>query len=1843
MVNFPDSLDDDESLFIAVNNLRTFLDADMTDAETEATVTTTSGFPPTGYISILSGDDILETEAITYSGTTSTQFLNLDRGAGNTTAYPHATGDNVDLTIVADHHNTLKDAVIELEHMLGASGSENFVPFVDGNVVQGNVALAGTLSAEDDFDFKEDGAISGSVTIGPLPPYPEPAIAFVVDEDQIYVDNTGGGWVDILESPPLAVGVNLLFWRATAGEVSSTPSVHMNCVFASVNVGEVEDGTIASNGGAWGGTDFCGWQLVTGNGVNTAKLEVKVSGGDAVISAASIMAIPLQDMGLVENTDYWQSATEGDVIDAAGGDGTVIVSGTHTLPEDGDYLYFGTSECAHTSGVSSQQTVYYYTTPGSAQTSIMSHWRNSGWTTLPTVKLLTLNQGDNDFVVEGRAISPGEATWRKTRQCIFKASSFNQIASRSNSANDFTTSPVFNKIGVTELSYTPSSLETIVVFGNPLAKQNTGVFPATAAAAYKLVNETDGIDYNIDASPGRIYYISLELPASYLFTVLDNVSTTKTFSLSFRDPQDSGETIKHEAVNMVVWSMSTAASTAIQYTSIDADRVRTPLVQADDITILNDGSMTAYGGIFSDALTISGVPVATGTASVPDPLTLDTINATTSLTISGVPVVDDIPDPLDLDTINAAVSLTVSGVPVSTAAGGGTALTVKEADGSPTVADVDTIVVTNGTLTDDGGGQVTLQTGGAGGTVSGTASRCIVTRADATQSINSGEVTTVEWDTVVFDNDGWMVDLVTSGTVLTVPEGVSLVKADAQVHWDVEGTQTDDRRRGILIRRNFVNVYDEDVVVFSTQPPQGDTGGSDSEVRQQVTSPPFPVTPGDELMVQLLHGDGVPVDIKASKSNWFSVVQMDPPVELVELDLTAASGTFTESLTISGVPVSTGTGIGSSNIDSINAITSGDIIIDGSGGIAVDTLSQTITIDGSGVAGGGGSGGELTTSGLWFNPHALPENVHPKSDFFDDNSTNPTLSGFHWIDWNRWTMWDVSTVSGSLLGRTLTTYDGEFGSGEQRDSNMMLMSTDSSSPGDWVGVYQTAPAGSFTITTRVSVHSHWFQHTGFRAGVFMADDLSGAASTSDFFSCHLHQPDLDTDEAYSQYQGSLWTDYQTQGTTFSTTAGPFPGNQAWLRVAYNDDTGRMEAVISEDGIGWRELYGTAAPGFTPSHIGFGIQDLGGAPPTVAFEFFAVSSVFSRGRATGHGRLLPVVISGGTGGGGAGTITDINISATGPSVTITGVGNIQTITEGNVITITGTAPTDGFRGAVLTTSSGLDYPNASFIPVLWDTEVYDTDGFHNPANDNQFIIPAGINKIRMSTNLRWAADATGERSAIIIERFSGGGTQNLAAVREQANSVSVHMQHTATAVMDVQEGQTFEVLGQVGGATSPPVELTSLISYFALEVVDPVAATSPAAGAVAEVDFLHANLSEDQTSNFDAGDHIEFDGTYSNIGDITLSSGTGQISGIITLPAGKTYSMIAAVAIVGTAPGGTLFYRWKDRTHDVFIGDFTRAITNSFIVNAGYDNTALGSITTTEETEVEVYITSSNLLDEISFGYTSCQVMEVPNITSLIPDDLYAVSGTFTQSLTISGVPVSTGTGTIDHAALDNLDFASAGHTGFGSSADVATNTADIAALTASGVATDVNVATNVSDIAALTTSGVATDANIVSVSGHLQGEIDATQPDVDSLNTLTGDVTVTGVGRVDVTLDGQSVVVSGSQARLLATTTLDAPSDDENFTIMKVVEDVTLTEMHSVIQGPGSPSVDWTVRHDWDRSAISGTEVVISGTQTTSTTSGDIITVMDNSTITGSSWVWLETTVTGGSPQELTVELYAGT
>ena len=163
MPNFPIGIDDNESLFLVVNNLRTQLTSSIDASTLTIPVVTTSGFPPTGFISILTGSDITLTEAIKYGSLAPTQFNATQRGADGTQASTHGSSTNVDFTIVASHHNEIKDAILELEQFVGASGSENFLG-VDSS---GNVTITGTTTVAG--ITATSGAFSQSLTISGVP------------------------------------------------------------------------------------------------------------------------------------------------------------------------------------------------------------------------------------------------------------------------------------------------------------------------------------------------------------------------------------------------------------------------------------------------------------------------------------------------------------------------------------------------------------------------------------------------------------------------------------------------------------------------------------------------------------------------------------------------------------------------------------------------------------------------------------------------------------------------------------------------------------------------------------------------------------------------------------------------------------------------------------------------------------------------------------------------------------------------------------------------------------------------------------------------------------------------------------------------------------------------------------------------------------------------------------------------------------------------------------------------------------------------------------------------------------------------------------------------------------------------------------------------------------------------------------------------------------------------------------------------------------------------------------------------------------------------------------------
>lgn len=135
--------------------------------------------------------------------------------------------------------------------------------------------------------------------------------------------------------------------------------------------------------------------------------------------------------------------------------------------------------------------------------------------------------------------------------------------------------------------------------------------------------------------------------------------------------------------------------------------------------------------------------------------------------------------------VNEKVRITASILQGGGGGGSSDFFTVKEADGIPTVGSVVTIVVSNGTLTDDGGGQVTIATGG-GGTG--------IVRSASVVSVSSTFGATTLTDYVAFPNVGLIMTLPTAinnGNMYTVKNiSASSVMVAAAAGQDIDGSAT---------------------------------------------------------------------------------------------------------------------------------------------------------------------------------------------------------------------------------------------------------------------------------------------------------------------------------------------------------------------------------------------------------------------------------------------------------------------------------------------------------------------------------------------------------------------------------------------------------------------------------------------------------------------------------------------------------------------------------------------------------------------------------------------------------------------------------------------------------------------------------------------------------------------------------------------------------------------------------------------------------------------------------------------------------------------------------------------
>ena len=144
----------------------------------------------------------------------------------------------------------------------------------------------------------------------------------------------------------------------------------------------------------------------------------------------------------------------------------------------------------------------------------------------------------------------------------------------------------------------------------------------------------------------------------------------------------------------------------------------------------------------------------------------------------------------------------------------------------------------------------------------------------------------------------------------------------------------------------------------------------------------------------------------------------------------------------------------------------------------------------------------------------------------------------------------------------------------------------------------------------------------------------------------------------------------------------------------------------------------------------------------------------------------------------------------------------------------------FRGALVRKSvnqTGVDYTTAT--AVVWDQEVYDTDGFHdNASNNSRLTIPAGVSKVRLSAQVVGGSLTADLWFFAGLRKNGAAGTDWDGVGRSSTETgLTSGVANMVSAVTPVMAGDYFEVYLQVETDTS--IDLFAGSSWFAIEVVE----------------------------------------------------------------------------------------------------------------------------------------------------------------------------------------------------------------------------------------------------------------------------------------------------------------------------------------------------------------------------------------------------------------------------------------
>lgn len=140
----------------------------------------------------------------------------------------------------------------------------------------------------------------------------------------------------------------------------------------------------------------------------------------------------------------------------------------------------------------------------------------------------------------------------------------------------------------------------------------------------------------------------------------------------------------------------------------------------------------------------------------------------------------------------------------------------------------------------------------------------------------------------------------------------------------------------------------------------------------------------------------------------------------------------------------------------------------------------------------------------------------------------------------------------------------------------------------------------------------------------------------------------------------------------------------------------------------------------------------------------------------------------------------------------------------------------FSGALVTKSIDQTLANyTTAAAVAWDTEVYDTGGFHDTVtNNSRLTIPSGVSYVQLTAAVQVDLNSSGFADIYVYK--NGNQTwQGRAAQRNGLVSSTTNLINLSTPVLPVTAGDYFELYLRISSDTS--VSVLKDISWFALEV------------------------------------------------------------------------------------------------------------------------------------------------------------------------------------------------------------------------------------------------------------------------------------------------------------------------------------------------------------------------------------------------------------------------------------------